>query len=187
MKRRAADQETVVLRSLSSPIRQDILELLGRGPATSAMLARSLSSNTGVMSYHLRGLGKAGLIEPDRQQGRALYWRLSRADVRFNDPQASAEPALAKASVDLILARFTASLSRYLSRTDLAPAWRDAALISQSSTSLTAPELAEFTREYLALIDRWAGRTATGEDARPVRLALFAYPESDPLPADPIR
>lgn len=181
MKRREPDRETTVLRALGSPVRQEILDLLGRGPATSAMLARALGSNTGVMSYHLRELGKAGLIEPDNQQGRSLYWRLSRDDVRFGDPQQSPQPALARAAVDLILARFNTSVVTYLSRTDLPPPWRDAALFSQSATALTAAELAQFTGEYLDLIKRWAGRTATTPDARPVRVALFAYPDSDPL------
>jgi DNA-binding transcriptional ArsR family regulator len=175
------DQETVVLRALSSPVRQDILELLGRGPATSAMLARSLGSNTGVMSYHLRELGTARLIEPDARRGRARYWRLSREDIRFDDAQRSAQPALASAVEDLMLARFSVSVHTYLGRTDLPGEWRDAALFSQGATALTAAELAEFGHEYLTLLKRWSGRTAATGDARPVRIALFAYPESAAL------
>ena len=181
MERRKPDRETTVLRALGSPVRQEILDLLARGPATSAMLARALASNTGVLSYHLRELGKAGLIEPDRQQGRSLYWRLSREDVRFADPQQSAQPVLAHAAIDAILARFHTSVATYLSRTDLPAQWREAALFSQAATTLTADELAEFAREYLELASRWSGRTTTAADARPVRLALFAYPDNDPL------
>lgn len=180
MRKKPADQETVVLRALGSPVRQDILDQLGRGPATSAMLARALSSNTGVMSYHLRELGRAGLVEPDTQQGRSLYWRLSRNDVRFADPQQSPQPALAQAASDLIFARFTASVNAYRSRTDLPEQWRTAALFSQSATTLTAAELAEFSREYIEFLLRWAGRTNPAPDARPVRIALFAYPEAEP-------
>ena len=175
--RRTKDQETVVLRALGSPVRQDILELLGRQPATSAMLARSLGSNTGVMSYHLRELGKAGLIEPDAHQGRSLFWRLSRTDARFNDPQTSPQSALAQATIDMILTRFNASVRAYLARTDLTPSWRDAALFSQSAVALTSSELTEFNVAYLALVRRFTAARATPDDALPVHLALFAYPE----------
>src|SRR5215213_7369722 len=48
--------EIAVLRALASTMRRAILDHLGQGPATSAMLARALDSNTGVMSYHLREL-----------------------------------------------------------------------------------------------------------------------------------
>jgi DNA-binding transcriptional ArsR family regulator len=176
--RRTTDPETVVLRALGSPVRQKILELLGHQPATSAMLARSLGSNTGVMSYHLRELGKAGLIEPDTQQGRSLFWRLSHSDARFNDPQKSSQPALARATIDMILARHNASIRAYLARTDLTTQWRDAALFSQSAVALTESELAEFNEAYLALVRRFTAARATPADALPVRLALFAYPDT---------
>lgn len=174
------NQETVVLRALGSPIRQEILEHLGRAPATSAMLARALRSNTGVTSYHLRELGKAGLIEPDIHQGRARYWRLAHADVRYDDPSMSAQPTLAQAAVDLTLARFNASVRAYLARGDLDPSWREAALFGQSAVTLTQTELAEFTEAYLALVRRWTAPRPAPAGALPVRLALFAYPDSEP-------
>jgi DNA-binding transcriptional ArsR family regulator len=175
---RDVDRETAVLRALGSPVRQAILETLGRGPATSAMLARALRSNTGVMSYHLRELGKAGLIETDVRAGRSLFLRLSRTDTRFNDPQTSAEPLLANAAIDLILARFNASVRTYLTRTDLDGAWRDATLFSQSAALLTEAELAAFAEEYLALVRRFTAPRAEPAGAQPVRLALFAFPDT---------
>jgi len=180
----ADNQEIAVLRALGSPVRQHILDLLGRGPATSAMLARALASNTGVMSYHLRELGKAGLIEPDAQRGRALYWRLARADVRFHDPQLSPDPVAAEGAIDQRLARFNASVAHYRRRGDLETTWREAALFSESAAVLTPAELTAFGRQYLDLLRRWAGQSSSDPSARPVRLALFAYPEADPLEFD---
>src|SRR5215472_8896456 len=115
----AGGRELAVLRALGSLVRQHILELLGRGPATSAMLARALASNTGVMSYHLRELGKAGLIEPESLQGRLLYWRLASADVRIHDPQLSPDPSAAESVIDRRLTKFNASLKHYRRRGDL--------------------------------------------------------------------
>jgi DNA-binding transcriptional ArsR family regulator len=172
--------ELAVLRALGSPVRQEILELLGRGPATSAILARALDSNTGVMSYHLRELGKAGLIEPESQHGRALYWRLASADVRIHDPELSPDPSRADGAIDARLAQFHASLTHYRRRGDLPSVWREAALFSESAAVLTAAELTAFAQEYLALLRRWSGRRSTDGTARPVRLALFAYPDADP-------
>jgi DNA-binding transcriptional ArsR family regulator len=171
-----------VLRALGSPVRQDILEELARGPATSAMLARRFGSNTGVMSYQLRELAKVGLIETDREEGRARYWRLSRVDVRFDDPQSSPHPRLASAAIDQSLARHIQSVSGYLHRTDLSRRWRNAALFSESAMSLTAAQLAEFAADYLALLRRWHERVPTSgrHRTRPIRLALFAYPDDDP-------
>lgn len=176
---RTPSRETVVLRALASPVRQDILDLLKRGPATSAMLARSLSSNTGVMSYHLRELGNAQLIERDdeRSRGREVYWRLGSKDVRFNDPATSDQPALAQATIDLIMSRLAVSVRAYVGRDDLDAVWRDAALFSQSAAHLTVAELAGFTEEYLALVRRWAQDRPASPDARPIRLAMFAYPD----------
>src|SRR5262249_33975698 len=143
----ADDREIAVLRALGSPVRQQILDLLGRGPATSAMLARALASNTGVMSYHLRELGKAGLIEPDAQQGRARDWPIGDAEVRFHDPQLSPDPVAAEGAIDQRLANFNASVTHYRRRGDLVAAWREAALFSESATVLTPAELTAFGRE----------------------------------------
>lgn len=178
---RARVTETVVLRALGSAVRQEILERLAGGAATSAMLARALSSNTGVMSYHLRELGKAGLIEPEERRGRALYWRLSHSDVRFQDPSRSTDPASAQAAIDLIMARLALAVRGYLDRDDLGDAWRDAALFSQSSSALNVSDLAAFTAEYLELLQRWTSRPATRgrrrDATRPVRIAFFAFPD----------
>jgi DNA-binding transcriptional ArsR family regulator len=172
--------ELAVLRALAHPMRQEILDELALGAATSAMLARSLASNTGVLSYHLRELGKAGLIERDaaRSAGRAVYWRLARDDVRFADPAVSADPALAQAAVDAILARTVRSVNGYVRRTDLPTEWTDAALFSRSSLRLTAAQLARMTGEYLEFVQRWSREAGEPPPwAQPVRVTLFAFPD----------
>jgi DNA-binding transcriptional ArsR family regulator len=169
----------VVLRALASKVRQQLLDELGRGSATSAILARSLSSNTGVVSYHLRELGKAGLIERDdeRSRGREVYWRLSSRDVRFKDPALSERPDQAQTAIDLIMSRLVASVRAYASRTDLDAQWREAALFSRSFARLTVAELAQFNEEYLDLVRRWTRPRRSRPGSRPVRLALFAFPD----------
>jgi DNA-binding transcriptional ArsR family regulator len=181
-------EDTLVLRAFAHPMRQEILDALALGPATSSMLARAMKSNTGVLSYHLRELGKSGLIERDaeRSRGRAVYWKLARDDVRFDDPAVSAQPARARTAADLSLARTMRAVRAYLGRTDLDRDWHDAALFSRSSMHLTAGQLAALSAEYLELVQRWSRRAQRGEPgAQPVRLTLFAFPD---LPGtDPAR
>ncbi len=176
------ESETAVLRALGSKVRQRILDQLGRGPATSAMLARALDSNTGVMSYQLRELAKADLVERDVSRGRAKFWRLAPGETRFRDPQESSAPTLARSVIDLRLAGLGASVEGYLGRDDLSPAWREAALFSQSALVLTSDELAQLGEAYLDLVRTWAevARDRTvGPGSRAVRLALFAFPDDD--------
>ena len=171
--------ETTVLRALGHPMRQEILDALALGPATSAMLARAMDSNTGVLSYHLRELGKAGLIERDagRSSGRAVYWKLASDDIRWDGPATAAQPALARAAAEITLARVMRAVHSYLGRTDLGGDWHEAALFSRSSLRLTAAQLAELTAEYLAFAQRWSRRAQDPlPGAQPVRLALFAFP-----------
>jgi DNA-binding transcriptional ArsR family regulator len=174
--------EMAILRALGSPVRQEILDQLARGPATSAMVARALGSNTGVTSYHLRELAKAGLITQDDRRGRSLFWRLADDDVRFRDPQTSPDPRGARAAIDVVMTRFTTSVSGYLHRGDLDAAWRDASLFSQSALTLTVDELAAFGEAYLEFLKAWRSRPPAPAQAgpRPVRVALFAYPEDVP-------
>jgi DNA-binding transcriptional ArsR family regulator len=179
--------ETAVLRALAHPVRQEILDRLALAPATSAMLARALSSNTGVLSYHLRELGKSGLIERDqeRSRGRAVYWRLASDDIRFGDPATSPEPALAHAAIDATLARTVNAVHGYVRRTDLPPQWRDAALFSRSSLLLSAAELARMTAEYEKFLRRWTERASQPRrNTRPVRVMLFAFPDGPELDGD---
>jgi DNA-binding transcriptional ArsR family regulator len=161
-------------------MRQEILDALALGPATSAMLARAMDSNTGVLSYHLRELGKAGLIERDaaRSGGRAVYWKLASDDIRADGPATATQPRLARAVAEISLARVVRAVHSYLGRTDLAGDWHEAALFSRSSLRLTAGQLAELTAEYLAFVQRWSGQASDPlPGAQPVRLVLFAFPD----------
>jgi DNA-binding transcriptional ArsR family regulator len=171
--------EMVLLKALASTVRQQVLDQLVNGPATSAMLARALESNTGVMSYHLRELAKAGLIEHAVSRGRSRFWRLASGDARFRDPQDSAAPVMARSVIDMRLARLSTSVNDYLQRQDLDQAWRDSALFSQAAVTLTAAELAEFAEAYLALVERSsrdAGARSADTETRAVQLTLFAFP-----------
>lgn len=65
------------LRVLAHPLRSRLLaELRVHGAATATELARSLETNTGATSYHLRQLAEVGLIvDSEAGTGRRRVWR----------------------------------------------------------------------------------------------------------------
>ncbi len=177
--RKPADP-TTLLRALAHPIRQELLDRLAVGPATSAMLARAMSSNTGVLSYHLRELAAAGLIvrDDEHSRGRKLYWMPTETQITHDDPSRSAPEVrdLAHAAVATELARTVQSIRTYVDRDDIDDEWRDAALFSRSNLRLTPGQLLAMNDEYLAFVDRWIAAATDGEGQH-VRIRHFAYPD----------
>ncbi|MBO1755416.1 helix-turn-helix transcriptional regulator [Allobranchiibius sp. CTAmp26] len=64
------------LRTLAHPLRSRLLgQLRVHGPATASDLARTLGTNTGATSYHLRRLEESGLVADDGSgTGRRRVW-----------------------------------------------------------------------------------------------------------------
>ena len=71
----------VEMWAMTHPIRFRIYELLREGPATASQLGRILGESSGVTSYHLRVLARAGAIEADETRGtrRERWWRRTHA------------------------------------------------------------------------------------------------------------
>jgi DNA-binding transcriptional ArsR family regulator len=63
--------------AIAHPLRFRIWELLREGPSTASRLGRRLGESRGSTSYHLRLLGRAGLIVEDEELGtkRERWWR----------------------------------------------------------------------------------------------------------------
>ncbi len=83
---------TETLKALSHPVRRDILKLLARrGHGRATDLARELGLKSNAVSFHLRVLGRAGLIEEDpdlARDGRDRVWKATRKPVNL-DPRAT--------------------------------------------------------------------------------------------------
>jgi len=62
--------------ALSEPIRLSILDLLGNGPQCVCHLQEALDIAPNLLSYHLRTLREAGLVEATRR-GRWIDYRIS--------------------------------------------------------------------------------------------------------------
>jgi DNA-binding transcriptional ArsR family regulator len=71
-------QNMVLMRALAHPARLALMAHLGHsGPATATECAGVVDLSPSAVSYHLRALAKAGLVEeaPGRGDGRERRWR----------------------------------------------------------------------------------------------------------------
>jgi len=70
-----AEQARMLLRALADPIRLQVIEALGSGERCVCDLTAALGLAQSKLSFHLKVLKEAGLLQ-DRQQGRWIYYRL---------------------------------------------------------------------------------------------------------------
>jgi len=70
-----SDQARALLKALADPLRLRVIEALGRGERCVCDLTADLGLAQSKLSFHLKVLKEAGLLQ-DRQQGRWIYYRL---------------------------------------------------------------------------------------------------------------
>jgi len=69
------DQARALLKALADPRRLEILEVLGGGERCVCELTAELGLAQSRLSFHLKVMKQAGLLEA-REQGRWIYYRL---------------------------------------------------------------------------------------------------------------
>jgi DNA-binding transcriptional ArsR family regulator len=172
-------------KALANPVRQRILrELEILGEATSTVLAGRLGVTTGGTSYNLRVLAGHGFVEevPDRGQGRERWWKLSRLSTRF--PVLSRQSPELRAEIekinDLWLAEDLETFSRFQAGREQMGEWSDALPYSRGSVRLSLDELADFFKDYLALLKRYQREPdETPQGARTVLTRFIAFPDPE--------
>jgi DNA-binding MarR family transcriptional regulator len=166
------------LKALAHPLRQRMLyHLAFAGSSTATSVAQALGENTGSTSYHLRQLERFGFIEqdPDRPSRRERWWRLVPLDLRSVKGRASESVAAGELG-RIRLQRDRDLVDRFLRNRHRLPA-ADAAMYSSSATHLTPAELAQFTEEYVALLQKWwRSEAERPADAIPVAALFYAFP-----------
>ncbi|MEH1013406.1 helix-turn-helix domain-containing protein [Micromonospora sp. CPCC 206060] len=183
------DQRTVHLdsrqiRVLAHPLRIRLLGILrAEGPATATMLARTLDTNTGATSYHLRQLADVGLVaeDPDRGTARQRWWRAAHHLSSWeptdfdHDPDARAAAEWIQADQVRILAE---QADRWLAvQHDYSRDWRDVAGMGDTLLTLGPRRLRTLTDELWQVIERYQDNPAPDdEDAQQVVLFLAGYP-----------
>src|ERR1700722_11726543 len=119
-------RDVVVMRALAHPARLALLEHLGDGgPATATECAEVVGLSPSAVSYHLRTLARAGLVEaaPGRGDGRERLWRrtFDRFSVSGAADLAPEGREAYHALLESMLAWDEARARRYLSRLDAEP------------------------------------------------------------------
>jgi DNA-binding transcriptional ArsR family regulator len=177
--------DVVIMRALAHPARLALLEYLAdSGPATATECADVVGLSPSAVSYHLRALARAGLVEaaPGRGDGRERLWRRSTEHSSIEvDAGPDLDPVVREARQQLlesVLARDDGIARRYLGRIDDEPEeWREAMFVS-STLLLTAAELKALgtaVQELLAPYRR-ASRPVPPEGARPVSAVVRVLP-----------
>lgn len=71
----AGDEARALLKALADPLRLQVIEALGQGERCVCELTDELGLAQSKLSFHLKVLREAGLID-GRQQGRWMYYQL---------------------------------------------------------------------------------------------------------------
>jgi DNA-binding transcriptional ArsR family regulator len=171
-------KDAAVLKAVAHPVRRRLLDVLRvDGPSMPSVLARSTGQAVANVSHHLRVLAEAGLIEeaPELARNRKEHWwRMPAKSISWNS--ADFGPEAADAALALGLQRQVELISTWLgSPASREEPWHDAALSADGFLRLSPAELAEFTAEFLALLDRYADRPET-PDREPVFVIGRAFP-----------
>lgn len=179
--------ELVLMRALAHPARLGLLEHLGEtGPATATECAEVVGLSPSAVSYHLRALAKAGLVEsaPGRGDGRERLWRRTddRNQIRLEGSWPGQDPEVRQAQQDVmesLLARDEARTRAYLARFGSGPPeWEDAAWFMSSTLMMTADELKALGTALEELVAPY--RRGTRHDpppgARPVTAIIRTLP-----------
>lgn len=174
-----------VLAALANPLRRRVLDLLRvHGPQTASLLAGRTGAAVGSLSHHLKVLAGHGLVveAPElAKDGRERWWRAGAGALQWDSRDFAGDPAgeaAAQASAWLALERQVGYVRADLER-EPDPAW--AGFNTDAFLRLSPDELAELSREVVAVVDRWREREVPDDGA--VREPVFFLARG--LRADP--
>jgi DNA-binding transcriptional ArsR family regulator len=177
---------------LAHPARLAVIEELYSGGAelTATECAAIVGLSPSAMSYHLRSLEKAGIVERAEASGdgRERPWRASGRYLQVDSDESSAAGSAASGALgDVVLHRLLEQFNAYMARrSSETKQWRDASGISSGQLWLEPDEVEAITQAALNGLETYRGR-ATGDrppGARRVRISLLVFPV-DPESAGP--
>jgi DNA-binding transcriptional ArsR family regulator len=171
------------IRALSHPLRLELMDVLGDGPATATQCAAQTGESVASCSFHLRMLAKYGYIEPAPRRGREKPWQLtsSTQEIRpdVNDPDSlRAVEAMAGVYVD----REVEHIHRWLAQaTTEQPDWIHGSSVTGASIWVTVEEMDELSKTVQKLTERFATRRSDPNErpagARAVRVFTAVHPD----------
>jgi DNA-binding transcriptional ArsR family regulator len=171
-----------VLAAMAHPLRRRMLSLLRvDGPMTVSMLAERTDQAVGNVSHHLRMLATSELVEevPElARDRRERWWRRTANSLRWSTSDFAGDP------VGETIAHAVESINADY-RANLLAQWANAAAEEKANwpsgpfatdiwLRLTDAELAELGEEMIAVMRRWADRSAPDDGADRPTVYVFA-------------
>ncbi|GAB78130.1 hypothetical protein AUCHE_08_03740 [Austwickia chelonae NBRC 105200] len=180
----ASPVDAQALRVLAHPLRSRLLsELRSLGPSTSADLARALSTNTGVTSYHLRKLEQAELVvDTGAGAGRRRVWQ---AQTEGRSVEIAAEDESTEAAMEWLardyVQHFSEKAQEWISRSpDWSPEWQEFAGLEDHLVLVSSEQLASLRADLSDLLERYRRVGAGNPQAKRVVVYVAALPVDRP-------
>jgi DNA-binding transcriptional ArsR family regulator len=184
--------DPAALRVLAQPLRVRLVgQLRAAGPATATMLAQRLGESSGLTSYHLRVLERAGFVaeaDDHPRRGRERWWR-SVDDATSWRPEDAGDDPDSRAAEEWLTAFAARRAMEWIDawvrrRPDAPDAWRAVAEASDYRFELSPEELGALLAEVGALLATRLGwrRDDAHPDREPVQVLLHAFPSQVELP-----
>jgi DNA-binding transcriptional ArsR family regulator len=180
--------EVETLRAMAHPMRMQILgSLRVDGPATSAILARRLATDSGQTSHHLRLLARYGFIEeaPELGKGthrRERWWKAAHGSTYWSSDQDELGPGGAEAVGALDRAarrvwdRAVEAYRAQAARGEWSRAWQEVAGGGDTVIRTTPERLDQLRTELWRLIKEYDLGDDPVDDAEKVLVIVQAYP-----------
>jgi DNA-binding transcriptional ArsR family regulator len=175
-------EDPKAIKALAHPARLAVIDELYAGRELTATECADIAGlSPSAMSYHLRALERAGLIERAESQGdgRERPWRAKGTSLTVSSSSShlahTATTTLALGVVDRIRKDFLGWMA--VAEAD-DPDWREASGVSNSLLWVTKEEAAEIERVIRGKVDELRGRTESDRPAgaRRVRFTAMLFP-----------
>jgi hypothetical protein len=184
--------EVETLRAMAHPLRMRIIgSLRVDGPATSALLARRLDTDSGQTSHHLRLLARYGFVVEALElgkgaHGRERWWKSATESTRWTDDldRLGAGGAEVIRAFEQAAYRVWGSLvdayRDQVAKGEWDSAWLEAAGSGDMVVRLTPERLVAMRDEILQVVERHDLKDHPAGDAETVVVILQAYPRRVP-------
>ena len=159
----------VEMWAMAHPIRFRIYELLRDGPATASQLGRRLGESSGVTSYHLRVLARAGALEEDESRGtrRERWWQRAEGPMLIQTHADREGRAITDRYYAIFFQRDAEARHRFVTG-EVSDEWHQAAFAGSWFVALTPEEAVELGARLFALVDEYRGRQPPEDAAQTV-------------------
>jgi len=176
-------EQAEAVRALGHPIRLRILGHLWRhGASTVTDIARAEGLSTASVSYHAHRLAKARFIEraDELAAGKEKPWRTTQGP--YTASNEGSDPDSVQSMREAIISADHRRLRNLMADWPAIPAeWQMASFFATRGFFLTSEELTRVIQVLLETLRPFETRTHHDkpEDAQPVRLMLYGFPEVD--------